>query len=203
MIASVHVADVGAPSALALMAKAPKPASVPGLRNAHVALAAPLGGTTLPSPQFWRVGVIAFWDDDDAVDRFLADHPVAARLAEDGPVAVLTLGRTRMSQLPRFLRTSNKAENAAKDAPGMIWTTGFAKPPFFATCSLWQSGEAAASYAYGQRDPGHPHAIDVDRKKPFHKQSAFVRFRPCRSEGHLVGKNPLHEHWLSGAPQAT
>jgi hypothetical protein len=233
MIASVHVADVGAPTALALMGKGPKPAEVPGLRNAHVALAAPLGGSVLPAPQFWRIGLIAFWDDDAAVDRFLADHPVAQRLAggwrvrltpqrlfgswpgvdpdlprsravtEEGPVAVLTFGRTRMSQIFRFLRTSNKAENAAIGAPGLTWTTGFAKPPFFATCSLWQSAEAATAYAYGQRDAGHPHAIDLDREKPFHKQQAFIRFRPYRSEGHLVGKNPLHEHWLDNAPRAT
>jgi hypothetical protein len=229
MIASVHVADVGAGTALALMGKAPKPGNVPGLRQANIALAAPLGGSALPAPQFWRIGLVAFWDDDAAIDRFLADHPVARRLADgwrvrlepqrlfgswpgvdpelprsravtgEGPVAVLTLGRTRMSQIFRFLRTSHKAENAAIRAPGLIWTTGMARPPFFSTCSLWQSAEAATEYAYGQRDAGHPDAIDVDRQKPFHKQSAFIRFRPYRSEGHLVGKNPLHEHWLSGA----
>ena len=230
MIASVHVADVGAPTALRLMGGAPKPKEVAGLRQANIALAAPLGGSALPKPQFWRVGLVAFWDDDAALDGFLADHPVAQRLAdgwrlrleprrcfgswpgvdpdlprsravtEEGPVAVLTLGRTRMSQIFRFLRTSNKAENAALAAPGLIWTTGMAKPPFFATCSLWESAEASTEYAYGQRDPGHPHAIDVDRQKPFHKQSAFIRFRPYRSEGHLVGKNPLHEHWLTKVP---
>jgi hypothetical protein len=131
------------------------------------------------------------------------DLPRSRAVTEDGPVAVLTLGRTRMSQLFRFLRTSSQAENAALRAPGRIWMTGMAKPPFFATCSLWESADAATEYAYGQRDPGHPHAIDVDRGKPFHKQSAFIRFRPYRSEGHLVGKNPLHEHWLEGASQAT
>jgi len=232
MIASVHVADLGVGSALAVIGRAPKPKDVPGLRHANVALAAPLGGSALPAPQFWRVGLVAFWDDDAAVDRFLAEHRVAKRLAEGwrvrlepqrcfgswpgvdadlprsramtsaGPVAVLTLGRTRMTQLPRFLRTSNKAENAVIGAPGLTWTTGMAKPPFFATCSLWESADAAASYAYGQRDGAHPHAIDVDRAKPFHHQSAFIRFRPYRSEGHLVGKNPLHAHWLDGAPQA-
>ncbi|MEY2475372.1 MAG: hypothetical protein QOG87_687, partial [Actinomycetota bacterium] len=48
MIASVHVADVGVGSALAVMRKAPQPDKVPGLRHADVGLAAPLGGGVLP-----------------------------------------------------------------------------------------------------------------------------------------------------------
>ena len=177
--------------------------------------------------------MLGFWDDDAALDRFLAEHKTAKRLAggwrvrlvperlfgswpgvdpdiprsravtREGPVAVLTLGRTRMSQFPRFAKTSNKAENAALVAPGLVWTTGMAKPPFLATCSLWRSAEDATAYAYSQPDAGHPAAITEDRRKPFHHQSAFIRFRPYASEGHLVGKNPLHEQWLESAAPAT
>jgi hypothetical protein len=43
MIASVHVADLGVRSTLAVIRKAPKAGSIEGLRQANVAFAAPLG----------------------------------------------------------------------------------------------------------------------------------------------------------------
>jgi len=229
MIASVHLADVGFPASLAVLRKAPQPADVPGLRHAEVAIAAPLGGSALPTPQFGRAGLIAFWDDDAALDGFLATHPLAARLAggwqmrlhplrafgafpglpddvarprtvtEEGPAAVLTLGRFKWHRAVPFFRTSHKAEVAVVGAPGLTWATGFARPPFVGTCSLWESAHAAANYAYGENDAPHPGAITADRSKPFHRQNAFIRFRPYASEGHLDGKNPLPERWLSTA----
>src|SRR5260370_4431228 len=75
MIASVHVADVGARSALGALRTTPRPASTPGLRHATIALAAPLGGSVRPAPDLGRVGWGAFWDHDDAPDPFQADHP--------------------------------------------------------------------------------------------------------------------------------
>lgn len=221
MIASVHIADVGPRSALALQRKAPLPASTPGLRQANIALAAQLSARVIPSPQLGRVGLVAFWDDDDALDRFLTQSPVAAALAHglrvrleplrafgtwpgvpsdvptarhihhEGPAVVLTLGRLRLTQAPRFLRTSAKAAGAAVVAPGLWWGTALARPPFVATCSLWESSAALSAYAYGHVKPAHPDAIATDREKPFHRQSAFIRFRPYGAEGSLGGKNPL------------
>jgi hypothetical protein len=228
MIASVHVADIGLRSALSVLRKAPKPDAVPGLRGAHVAMAAPLGAT-VPAPQSGRVGLVAFWDDDASLDGFLNSHPLAAKLSagwhlrmeplrafgswpglpaevarsravtDDGPVSVLTLGRFRWPRVVPFLRTSRKAEKALLTAPGLRWATALTRPPFVATCSLWESAAASVAYAYGTEGAGHPAAISVDRAKPFHHQSAFIRFRPYGSVGHLDGKNPLPEHWLTAA----
>ena len=228
MIASVHLADVGVRSALALNRKAPAPGSIPGLRHANIALAAPLGGSVLPTPQFGRVGLIAFWDDEDAIDGFLTSHPLAAKLASGwhtrleplrahgtwpglptdlpkqravehaGPVAALTLGRPRVSQFIRFLRTSAKAEAGVLVAPGLTWATGLGHPPsLVATCSLWESTRALSTYAYGTREPAHPDAIADGDAKPFHHEQAFIRFRPYASHGHLDGKNPLAASWMS------
>ncbi len=66
-----------------------------------------------------------------------------------------------------------------------------AKPPFVATCSLWDSATSLSRYAYGQAQPAHPDAIAADAAKPFHKQSSFIRFHPYRAEGSLGGLNPL------------
>ena len=41
--------------------------------------------------------------------------------------------------------------------------------------------------------------MEVDRAKPFHHEMAFIRFRPYASTGHLGGRNPLPEHWMSPA----
>jgi hypothetical protein len=222
MIASVHLADVGVPSALAITRKVPAAGSIAGLRHAQVALAAPLRGSILPSPQLGRAGLIAFWEGDEPLDRFLRDHPLAAKFSSgwhvrlaplraygrwpglpldtptgrdvdyDGPVAALTLGRPRASQLIRFLRTSAKAEASVVVAPGLTWATGLARPPsLVATCSLWDSTRALSTFAYGHRDPAHPDAIATGEAKPFHHQQAFIRFRPYDSHGHLQGRNPL------------
>src|SRR5207247_4254949 len=90
-IASVHVADVGVRSALALTRTPPAPGSIAGLRNAEVAIAAPLGGSVFPKPQFGRAALIGFWDDEEALDRFLADHALAARFANGWHVRLAPL----------------------------------------------------------------------------------------------------------------
>jgi hypothetical protein len=112
---------------------------------------------------------------------------------------VLTLGRLRLTQAPRFIRTSARAEARVVEAPGMIWGTGMARPPFVATCSLWSSTEALTTYAYGHEHPAHSAAVAADRARAFHHRSAFVRFRPYASEGQLDGRNPLAEAWLAAA----
>jgi hypothetical protein len=234
MIASVHIADVGARSALGIVRKAPAPGSINGLRNAGVGLAAPLRSALLPSVQLGRVALVAFWDDDAALDRFLRDDPLAAKLESgwrlrlaplraygswpglpesvpsqrnvdhEGPVAVVTMGRLMPSQAIRFLRASAKAEASVLKAPGLIWATGFARPPrFVATCSLWESTKALSTYAYGRSDPGHPDAIASGEAKPFHSQQVFIRFRPYDSHGSLGGKNPLAAACMPAAGAAT
>jgi|SRR5581483_4939583 len=223
MIASVHIADVGPARALRVLRRRP---TALGMRDAQVASTAALGGSLRPSPDLGRAALVAFWDDDAALDRFLATHPLAATMSggwhvrleplrafgswpglpddlprgrkvdHEGPAAVLTLGRLRLSQTTRFFRTSNKAENAVLGAPGLIFATAMARPPFVATCSLWESSEALSAYAYGGDRPAHPDAIAADRVKPFHHQQAFIRFRPYASQGSLAGRNSLAESWL-------
>jgi hypothetical protein len=222
MRASVHVADVGVRSALTLTRKPPVPGSIAGLRNAEVGIAAPLGPSLMPKPQFGRAAFIGFWEDDDAIERFIAEHPLASHFAggfhvrldplrafgswpglpadvpatrsveHDGPVGVITLGRLRASQAPRFFRATKKAEGAVVDAPGLTWATGIARvPKIVSTFSLWESTKGAATYAYGNRQPAHSDAIAKSEVKPFHHQQAFIRFRPYAAQGHLDGRNPL------------
>lgn len=226
MLASIHVADLGPRHALALVAKGPSRVIAPGLRNANLALAARLGGPLPTKTDIGRVALIAMWDDDAALDRFLAESQVAQTLAggwhvrleplrahgswpglpddlpksrrvdSTGPVAVFTMGKVRIPRLPAFLRTSAKAEKQVVSAPGLLWGTALVRPPFVATCSLWESAEASAGYAF-TAGVAHNDAIAAGRAKPFHHREAFVRFHPYASTGHLDGRNPLPETWLA------
>jgi hypothetical protein len=226
VIASVHIGQTTRRAGLGVVRKAPKPADVPGLLHANVALTAPLGGS-VPNPALRRPALVALWEDDAAVDRFLADHATAKKLEggwrvrleplrlhgswpgvpeqlprnrqveHDGPAVVLTFGRFKLHRAPAFFRTSAKAEADVLRAPGLIWTTGMARPPFVATCSLWESADALRAYAYSGETPGHPAAVEADRAKPFHHQSAFIRFRPYDSVGKLDGTNPLPADWMT------
>lgn len=222
MIASVHLADVGKPAALRLLRTKLDAAKVPGLRYAVVVIAAPLSGHLLPRPNPDRVGLIAAWDDDRAVDGFLAGHPLAEQLAhgwhvrlaptrifgawpqlrgllaseqpmdDAEPAAVLTLGRLRLSQTIRFLKASAAAEGLVVRDPALLASTGLARPPaLVATFSLWRSTAAMRAYAHGHADPRHLAAIQAHATRPFHHESAFVRFRPYGAEGNWDGCDPL------------
>jgi hypothetical protein len=218
VVASVHVADVGTTRALRMLGG---PGEVDGLLSADAAIAAPLRSGRVPRPMPGRIALVAFWEGDAALDRFLGDHSYAEHLAggwrarleplrafgtwpglpediersrapsHDGPAVVVTLGRVRLPRIRRFLRTSRPAEAAALSSPGLLWGTALARPPFVSTLTLWESAEALSAYAYGVERDAHARAIAADRKKGFHHHSAFVRFRPVEVVGGLGGRNPL------------
>lgn len=121
-----------------------------------------------------------------------AEVPRARVISSDGPVLVTTLGKLRMSQAVRFVRASRPAERSALAAAGFVWGTAATRPagihpPFMATVSLWSSAEAAAAYAYGDPDAGHPRAVTKQRRKDFHHESAFIRHVPLAITGSVRG----------------
>jgi hypothetical protein len=222
---SMHIADVGVGKALGLVRRSPSRWRIRGLRHGDIGLAAPLSASVRPSPSIGRVAFIGFWESDASLAAFVGEHPIGRLLnggwhaalepvrvfgswpglaadlsrsrdtALEGAAVVVTLGRLRLSQAARFLRASARAQEAALQAPGALWATAFARPPFVATCSVWASVDALKAYAYADVDAGHPRAIAANDARAFHHQSAFVRFRPTRVEGSLSGRNPL----LAGA----
>jgi hypothetical protein len=219
VIASVQVVDLGAVGTLRAVMRRPKPGATPGLRMAEVALCAPLAFSG--PPPVGRAGLFAFWDDESAFDRFVdadpigrrfsggfhavlrplrahgswpglpADVPASRAVPHEGRVVVFTLGRLRISQAVRFLRTSRPAERSAVEHDGMVWGSAAVRPPFVATVSIWEDSRASAAYAYGRQRPAHDDAIAEQKRKDFHRQSAFIRFAPIRMGGTLLGSNPL------------
>ena len=231
MIVSVHLADVGWRSAPRMLLRGPKPTEVPGLRYAVTAATAALGSRSPSALSPGRVALIAAWDDDAGLDGFLADDPFGRRLgggwmarlqplhvygawagledlpekeirvADDEPVAVLTLGRPRLKRLPPFLRASAGAEREAIADPGILASTALARPPkMVATFSLWQNVDRMRDYARGRREGAHPAATAKDRANPFHHESAFIRFRPYMTQGRWDGRDPLAGRAVDSAP---
>ena len=217
MIATMQLADVGVAKVAGLYRRRPRVGKVPGLRQADFGIAAPFGPGLARPPQFGRAGLVAMWDDDAAVDDYFSTHPFARALEHgwrvrleplrmhgswpgvpddlpkartlhvDGPFVTLTIARLRPSQAPRFFKTNASAERGVNDTPGSIWTTAVALPPFISSWSLWESEGSIADYAF-REGGGHANAIVEQRRKDFHRQSAFIRFRPYQSEGSLQGR---------------
>lgn len=156
MIVSVHIADVGLLKAQRLFFGRLDVAAVPGMTYAEPALTVPLG-SRMPRPHPRRIGLIAAWDDDAALDRFLTDHPVGEAVADgwhtrleplrcfgswsgmpdlpakelpvddEEPVVALTLGRLRFLRTVPFLKSGGPAERDAVADPAVVASTGLAR----------------------------------------------------------------------------
>lgn len=82
-IISVHLADVGPVRALRTSVTGARALrSIAGLRHADVLTAAPLGPGLLPRPRLGRVGLVAVWEQQAALQDFERSHPFAARLTD-------------------------------------------------------------------------------------------------------------------------
>lgn len=230
MIVSVHIADVGPREAAEVLLRAPRPARVPGLTYAETTTTAALGELLLPPKHFGRVGMIAAWESDEALDRFSHLHPVARHFAggwqvrlqplrvfgawagmpglpakalpvdEEEPVGVLTLGRLRLRRIAAFRRAATPAEADAIESPALLAGTGLARPPRLV--ATFSLWRTAAAMREYAVGPGGTHraAVTADRAQPFHHESAFVRFRPYASRGSWDGRDPLAD--LIGSSRA-
>lgn len=221
MIASLHIADVSPRTAAEVLLRPPKPGRVPGLTYAETTTTAPLGAPLLPPRQLGRIGMIAAWESDAALERFSRLHPSARHFAggwqvrleplrvfgswagmpglparalpvdDEEPVAVLTLGRLRLRRIGAFRRAAAPAEAEAIASPALLAGTGLARPPRLVATFSLWRG-AAAMREYATGAGGtHRAAVAADRAQPFHHESAFVRFRPYASAGEWDGRDPL------------
>jgi len=221
MVVSVHLADLGLAALPGFMRSKRRLEAREGALYAEPAVTAPLGSGRLPRPTLGRAGLIAAWEEDAALEAFLAEDPLAPRLAggwhvrlepvhvfgawaglpgldehavhvdDEEPVVVLTLGRLRLRRVVPFLRSAVPAESAAAAASGLLASSGLARPPHLvSTFSVWRSAAAMRDYAF-DKSGAHQAAVGADRRRPFHHESAFVRFRPYASAGAWDGADPL------------
>jgi hypothetical protein len=209
MIGSVHLMRLSARETPAAIRGRPRAGRVPGLRFAELNTRARLGPSVLPSPLPGRFALVALWDDDAALDAWLAAAPRLAgdwhvrleplrafgRIAamgglvereqpvdDDERVAVLTYGRLRPRVAHHFLRASARAEGRAVDDPAMVRGTAMAGlPRTVATFSLWRTAAEMRRYAYDRG--AHTDAMRAMREHDFHSEYVFARFRPYGDAG--------------------
>ena len=210
---SVHLAHVGIAQSVVALGSPPRPDPARGLRWVTAGLPLAIGQVP-PRPGLGRIGLIAAWSSDQALDRFLTDDPWSrhlrtsyeVRLAPlrtvgswaalpelqhghdsaplEEPVGVLTLGRLRASQTVRFLRATAIAERSLLTQPALRLSVGLARPPFLATFSLWDTARGMKDYTRGA---GHAHASTQHAAEPFHHEAAFTRLKPYRTRGDWAG----------------
>lgn len=113
-------------------------------------------------------------------------NPFPARQAEraelDGPIAVLTLGRSSVRALRRFAyRETPPATQTLFDSAGLVTAISAGLPPTGnVTFSLWESAAEMVRFAY---DGPHRQTIDRNRRRPILVDQLNVRFRPLGVEG--------------------
>ena len=156
---SFHLARV--PAAVGTRAVARPPRDVPGLRHAEVMATMTLGAPVV-SPQrlqVRRLAVFARWEDETALERFLAadrlgrtladgwhvrmeflrrwgrvarlgDLPeVAGRSDPAEPVVAVTVARMRVPEVPRFVHWGRPVERQVRDHPAVTLALAAYRPP--------------------------------------------------------------------------
>ncbi|WP_394428732.1 spheroidene monooxygenase [Streptomyces sp. SGAir0957] len=217
---SLHLAEASPVQALRAVRSAPGPAELQGLRYAQTWLTSPLRAGALPSAKVTGVALIAAWDDERSLDRYLGhpsarvyregwnarceivrtvgawpglpDLPRQEKPTDDDPVAVLTMARIRLHRWGPFAAAAGPAEREARRHPAFLAGTSLLRPPgSVATLSLWRTAREMRQYTVGSCPGGHAEAMRKHQEKEFHHETMFVRLRPYASEGRWGGRDPL------------
>ncbi|MGC3943781.1 MAG: hypothetical protein QM762_04440 [Chryseolinea sp.] len=150
-IFTFHLAKTTVFSTLGALWSPPKPVTVPGLIHAECMVAMTLGSQMYsPSRMLIRqLVVFAQWENEAAIDKFLANDTLGKTLAKgwhvrleyvrqwghidefvipeigsklddpDAPVIAVTLARMKFLQVPRFIRWGRPVEKLVRDHPGV------------------------------------------------------------------------------------
>lgn len=114
----------------------------------------------------------------------------------DEPIVAVTIARMKLRELPRFLRWGRPVERMIASHPGAVFSTGAQRPPnTISTFSIWRSVRAMTDMVHGRSDvpDAHVHqmAMAEQRRRDFHHESAFMRFRPLSEHGQWQGRRLL------------
>jgi heme-degrading monooxygenase HmoA len=110
---------------------------------------------------------------------------------QEGRVGVLTRATIRPTQLKNFWKNVPKVSAIMGSAKGFITSVGIGEAPFFmqATFSVWESLDDVKQFAY--RDATHAEIIKKTRQENWYSEELFARFSILKSEGSLMGIDPL------------
>jgi hypothetical protein len=108
-----------------------------------------------------------------------------------GPVAVVTRADVRVGAWRSFARAGRVVDRELHRAPGLIDVVGMGEAPVgrLATFSLWDSIDAAGSFAHSA--PDHAEVVRRTRDEQWYREELFARFEPFGSTGRWNGRDPL------------
>jgi hypothetical protein len=127
----------------------------------------------------------------------LRDLPETAGTWEpEEPIVAVTIARMKMRELPRFLHWGRPVERLIASHPGAVFSTGTQRPPnTISTFSIWRSVREMTDMVHGRGDAldarVHRDAMAEQRRKDFHHESTFMRFRPLSEHGSWQGRRLL------------
>lgn len=176
--------------------------------------------------QLRRLAVFAEWADEAALEAFLAEHPLgrtlaggwhvrleyqrrwgairelahlpaeAARTDPAAPVVAVTIARTRLPELPRFIRWGRPVERQVRDHPETTLALAAMRPArTVCTFSVWTSARAMTGMVFGRGEgPAarrHHEAMAERDRRDFHREFTTLRFRPLSEHGSWEGRSNI------------
>jgi hypothetical protein len=114
----------------------------------------------------------------------------AAQSSSDGPVVAITRARIRWRLAPRFWAAVPPVSADLVRQPGLRCALGIGEAPIGlqGTFSVWSSGEALRSFAYGRE--AHRTAIHTTAQLGWYAEELFARFALVDSQGTIDGRDP-------------
>ncbi len=158
MMHSFHLALLPPSSTVRALRRRPRAA---GLRHAECLALMRLGSpaVSVERMQLRRLAMFAEWEDESALERFLAEDDLGRRLGDgwhvrlqylrrygevaalaglpvqagrsdpDEPIVAVTLARLKLPELPRFLKWGRPVERLVAHHPGTTFATAAMRPP--------------------------------------------------------------------------
>lgn len=129
----------------------------------------------------------------------LRDLPERAGTWDPGePIVAVTLARMKLVEVPRFLRWGRPVEHLIASHPAAVFSTGAQRPPnTISTFSIWRTVREMTDMVHGRSDvpDAHVHqtAMAEQRRRDFHYESTFMRFRPLSEHGAWRGRCLLRD----------
>lgn len=176
--------------------------------------------SVVPSPTLRRLAVLAAWEAGAEPDTerllggvrarehwsvrgeltraafsepwrgWMPDTTGTPPLGDDEPALILISGDLAAQGAPGFVRDAPRTVAHAFTHPGYLGGLALASSPRNTTsCSAWRTYADARDYAYGSGR--HREAMLRDRREKRHAREWFLRIRPLRSSGTLLGADPF------------
>jgi hypothetical protein len=112
------------------------------------------------------------------------------------PIVAVTIARMKLREVPRFLRWGRPVERLIASHPAALFSTGTQRPPnTISTFSIWRTVREMTEMVHGRSDVRdadvHRAAMVEQRRRDFHHESTFMRFRPLSEHGTWEGRQLL------------